>query len=461
MTAKPSVAKRIIISEFASEIKRHRIPTKLDDEIFFRDDKDSNKRRPVYKVPVELLRFRKDNGRIASDVATYETSKGQLNEATDFGQSVLRGFLARKDPQTTVKLKNSITKSGQLENAVITADGFLINGNRRKLVLESLLEEKPGKESYRYLKVVILPGISENEPPPTLKELEQIENRYQLHQLGKAEYYNFDKAISIKRKIEIGMSLDEQLRDDPNYVELNDQDFKKALRKFEDEFLEPLNCVDRYLKFYDRVGHYNTVSEGRTDSRGRWQAFLDYYKSVYRKTRDAEQRKKLQLRENEIRDVEDIAFKIIRKREIAGVNKKIHQIMRDLPKLLANPRAKKVLLGLTGKKAFLLSKEEIIDEQGHPLDEKTKDKVWGDKFGDTVSSSVQKAYSIVETKKVQDTPLQLLEGALGKLNHNHMHLDLIKPNRVKEALKLVRNIGIRARELERKLSMLQKRRQKS
>ena len=87
------------------------------------------------------------------------------------------------------------------------------------------------------MKVVILPCEGEEGGPPTLVEIEKIENRYQLRHSGKSEYYGFDRALSIKRKINIGLSLKEQLRDDPVYVNATEAQLNKAVRKFEKEYL--------------------------------------------------------------------------------------------------------------------------------------------------------------------------------------------------------------------------------
>ena len=103
---------------------------------------------------------------------------------------------------------------GQREPAFITCDGFLINGNRRKMVIDQLKSDFPEDDRYPFMKVVILPGLNEPGGPPSLVEIEKLENRYQLQSDGKSEYYGFDRALSMKRKIELGLSLEEQLRDD-------------------------------------------------------------------------------------------------------------------------------------------------------------------------------------------------------------------------------------------------------
>src|SRR3972149_4909317 len=248
---------RRIIDDFANEInsKKETGAKPENTVIEFRNDRKIGKTRPIYLVPVKLLRFRKDNGRIASDVISYEKLNGVLDETFESTQEIIRKFLREKDEENNLKLKNSILHSEQKDPAIITCDGFLINGNRRKMVLEEL--------NIPTMKVVILPGKGEEGGPPTIKEIEQIENRYQLHSDGKSEYTNFDRAISIKRKIEAGISLEEQLRDDPSFVNLSDKEFKKIVQKYQEEFLGPLECIDRYLEQLGRAGLYDNISEGR------------------------------------------------------------------------------------------------------------------------------------------------------------------------------------------------------
>src|ERR1039458_9310805 len=123
MSKLPKNQARPIIQEFADEINSVKIEISNDKPIPFRDDKNQNKIRPGYKIPIELLRFRKDNGRISSDVLTWEISKGKLEEATDFGQGKLKRFLELKDPEPTNELINSLYKEGQDEKAIITVDG--------------------------------------------------------------------------------------------------------------------------------------------------------------------------------------------------------------------------------------------------------------------------------------------------------------------------------------------------
>lgn len=247
ITADPT---REIIEDFAKEIRKKQLKDQKPAKtiIRFRSDVQDKKEREIVKVPIKILRYRKDNGRIASDVLDYEINVGPLNERDAKTQKILHTFLYEKDQQKTEALKKSIMHEGQSETAIITCDGFLINGNRRRMVIQNLSGEYPKKEDYKYMSVVILPNEDEEGGPPTLNEIDKIENRYQMQDHGRSEYSGFDLALTFKRRIERGFPLEAQLRDDPRYSRLGRKDMKKQIKKIEKDYLQPLECAEKYLK---------------------------------------------------------------------------------------------------------------------------------------------------------------------------------------------------------------------
>ena len=153
---------RQIIEDFAREISIKKRPgAKPEKEVIeFRNDRINGIEREVFYAPIKILRFRKDNGRIASDVMSYEKINGRLDERLETTQDIIRKFLKEKDEEKNIQLKNSILHSGQTDPAIITCDGFLINGNRRKMVIEELFNDNNIHDKHRFetMKVVILPG---------------------------------------------------------------------------------------------------------------------------------------------------------------------------------------------------------------------------------------------------------------------------------------------------------------
>ncbi len=456
MTRISTSSARTIIEDFALEIRKRKDPKgpkPAKAVIDFRNERKIGREREIEFVPIDLLRYRKDNGRISSDVLDYEKSHALLKEDTEEAQEIIRQFLEDKDREKTDELFRSIEHDTQREPAIITCDGFLINGNRRKMVLERLLKKHPGDERFSRMKVVILPGKDDEAGPPTLLEIEQIENRYQLQSEGKSEYYNFDRALSIRRKIELGMSLKEQLGDDATYAGLPEKQFNDELKRVESDFLKPLECVDRYLEHLGRERLYATISAGRSDREGRWQAFVDYNK-FYQQMNDEKRRLHLGIGDREVGTIEDVAFKIIRKRELSKSESgnstglpKVHKIMRDLPKLVRNKDAKKELFKL--KEIDLhLNQEERFDATGREYDEQEIDKRWGNKYATEIIRQVKKAIQLHDLNRDREAPLTLLRTALEKLNHEDLEDPEISITEISEAMRLAREIKGRAEELE-------------
>ncbi len=421
---------RKIIDDFARLIDDKKLPgdnpTKAT--IFFRRDREDKIERNVWYVPTELLRFRKDNGRISSEVASYETLNAPLKEDDNEAQDVLRRFLEEKDEAKTNELMKTLAHDGQIEEAIITSDGFLINGNRRKMALGKLYQDTK-KDTFRWMRVVILPGKNDPGGPPTLLEIERIENKYQLQKDGKAEYYNFDRALSMRNKIDRGMMLEEILKDDPMYASLHEKEFNKVVEKTRKEFLDPLDSVDEYLEATNSAGLYNLISQGMSDREGRWQAFLDFNSTVESKLKNEKQRLQLGIKDDEVGKVKDIAFKIIRQR--AFPDKKLHQIMRAYPKLLADPDAKQEL--------FALQSVNMGTSAQGSHDEREKD--WRDKNSTLIIKHVKKALNLLEFKKSKEEPITTLENVLLELQGDSLQpqnvslVDLSKVMKIAEEIR--------------------------
>lgn len=440
---------RKIIEDFAKAIKIKRIDGHLPEDtiIEFRNDHQNRRTRKIWLLPTNILRFRKDNGRIASNLMNYEKINGRLDETLEETQEILRKFLKEKDEEKNITLKKSILHSGQNEPAIITCDGFLINGNRRKMVIEELFNDPKisDKKNFETMKVVILPGSDDigEGGPPTIKEIEQIENRYQLQSDGKAEYTNFDRAISIQRKIRSGMTLEEQLRDDPSYIGMSDKEFKKELQKCQDDFLEPLECADRYLEQLDRKGLYDNITEGRADREGRWYSFIDYYKSIYKPLQDEKTRTNVfGIEEDEVGEIEDVAFKIIRKKDFPRM--KTHQVIRDFSKILKDKNAKKEIMKIKTVPHELYKTDFNEDD-----DFKTIDKKWGKKHETLLVGRVVESIRIMEHTRELETPITLLNEALKKLNHENMNPDGMNILSSNEAWEKCKEIQQRAHGLEK------------
>ncbi|MDH3976726.1 MAG: hypothetical protein OEV42_20885 [Deltaproteobacteria bacterium] len=112
-----------------------------EDVIDFKNNLLDKKISKIYSIPAKELKFRKENGRIKAEVESYEKVNGIIDENSKVGQALIESFLSKNDPEKKTVLKQQIKHKGQLQPAIITCDGFLINGNRRKMILEELYDE--------------------------------------------------------------------------------------------------------------------------------------------------------------------------------------------------------------------------------------------------------------------------------------------------------------------------------
>lgn len=453
---------REIIDDFASEVRQKRVagakPSKT--VINFRNDRNDGIERTVWQVPIDILRYRKDNGRIASDVMDHQRNVGILHETDEHAQALIATFLEEKDPQKTADLRQAIMHAGQTEPAIITCDGFLINGNRRKMVMAKLHKDHPENDTFAYMKCVILPGKEEGEGgPPNLIEIEKLENRYQLQSDGKSEYYGFDRALSIKRKIELGLTLRDQLKDDPRYAHISEADLDKAVNDYEKSYLRPLECVDRYLKQFRRDGQYRTISTGMSDPEGRWQAFIDYSDTFTRYFANPKKLLELGIDDDEVGAIEEAAFDIIRLRTIPDMPK-VHMIMRSLPKYCGTREGKKEILKIADEVELTVPPAECLAKGGQPLPANEIEAKWASKNKQPITHRLKKASQIHDSHKEKETPLGLLEAAHKKLTHDDMDIRSIVNTELGKARQLVTAIKERADELERDIYHLEKERKK-
>jgi hypothetical protein len=447
---------REIVRDFADAIKQKLDSNVLPDNtvIDFRDWRQENRPSDIHKIPTELLRYRKDNGRIASDVLHYEQNKIKLDEKSKEDQEIIKDFLYKKDPKQTEILMNSLAHNGQIDPAIITADGFLINGNRRKVALEKLFDQTH-EDKYRWMKVVKLPDYDEPGGAPTIRQIEQVENRCQLQKDGKSEYYDFDKALSIRQKKEKGMSLEDQLRDDSQFANLELNKFKGAVAKHEKNFLKPLEHIDEYLEYLGAPKAYNKISTGPSDKEGRWEAFLQFSKGLGSVLEDKKSMLKYKIKDNEVGKIKDAVFKIIRRREFpksVGV-RKLNQFVQEMPKIFSNPEAKKELFHLNDI-PLKLDKKDMIDKDGKEISERAKDRKWGKLHGTNIIGTVKRGYGFYTNVLEREGPLTLLDAALKKLEHPGMETDNV--SELDKARKLAVKVKEKAHELEKEFFEHQK-----
>ena len=438
---------RDIIDDFAQEIRVKKIEASPAEStrIDFRNGMAENREETVYKVPLDLLRYRKENGRISSSVKSYERTTGLLDGSDSEAQTILQKFLRDKDPEKTDELKQLLRTEGQREPGIITADGFLINGNRRRVALDELRGEYPSVDRHQTMKVVILPGKDDEGGPPTIKEIDQIENRYQLQTEGKAEYYGFDAALSIRDKELSGYTLEQQMRDDPQYTLMDKTEFTRAVKKRRRDLLEPLECVDEYLDSIARPGEYWAVSRGLGDQEGRWQAFIDLSQAFSARAKTPRGLQTMGIDQTEAGAIMQAAYTVIRMRTLPGF-RKLNEIMRDLPRYAQH--GKTHLLEIHRNTKHDLPTQDTTNDKGEPLPQDAIEEKWKSKYRSEVTRRLIHAREASQSGGEKNAPLVLLADALKKLTHGNMVVENIPTHDLVAALKLGNQLCARADELK-------------
>ena len=199
---------------------------------------------PFFRLPIDLLRYNTNNGRLAMDIREWEETEGRRLDDSDSNDiSVIRGLLLQLDERKTRELKEDIRKKGQMEPGVITHNGVVINANRRMAVIEQLHEEEPtGK--WKYLEVVRLDSSTSE------ADLWKIEAGLQLSKEKVAEYHPVNELLKIKEGKDRGLEPSEiaaaMYGRDEEYV---------------NDALQRLGLIDEFLRFMRQVGKYGVIKK--------------------------------------------------------------------------------------------------------------------------------------------------------------------------------------------------------
>lgn len=154
--------------------------------------KGKTKNKKVYSIPLDQLKYNKKNGRIASYIVEYSVTNGELPE--DYN-NILEKYIIQSNLSSFRKTKDNIKIFGQLEPAVVLADGTIVDGNRRFTALRQLSREGAGSE-FAYLKAIIL-----DQSQFTEKEIKIFELNLQHGREERVDYNPIEYLIDIYRDL--------------------------------------------------------------------------------------------------------------------------------------------------------------------------------------------------------------------------------------------------------------------
>lgn len=213
---------------------------------------DDIKQMEVYNIPLEYLIYNHYNGRILSRTKSIEISRGEdlnVEEQKDF--ELVAKLLWESNLSRNKNTLKDLKSKGQLKTGIVTADGVIIDGNRRAMLLNRL-----GKKEFR---AIVLP-IKLDEDPIKIEELETTYQMGEDEKLGYNPIEKYLKADQIFTKLTEKYTKEEALKKISDWM-------GEEKSKIE-HYLGIVGLIDEYLEYLDYTGVYamaDTPNDGKED----------------------------------------------------------------------------------------------------------------------------------------------------------------------------------------------------
>ena len=428
----PTVPAFIEISEIKEkDIEENKIDTGSTYVIPYKDWEMRQKPSEVYELPIQYCKFRLENGRIKTEILSHIKVQGKLKANEDETQKIISDYLGKSDRKTNEDLKKILKKEGQKDPAIITADGYLINGNRRCWAFQQLLKEDPD-ERFKKLKVVILPG-TKNPERPTISDIAVLESRLQNYKTGKSEYTKMNKALTYYSYTQGNVPLEEILKYDATFGDSDEKKFKKNVQKFKKEYFEPIKLMDEYLESIGTPGDYKRVAN-------RWMSFEELAVKVTSQLKNEKFLVENNIEKNEIGIIKSAGFNLIKIKDSHEVAADNRFLIRELVKWIKTEK----------KDVLKIGKIEDVDKEIKDIE--TRDSVWQENQGNQLIKIIKKLQGLTERAKDQEDPLNRLREALSKLKHEDLEVNQLEQMKIPDveiAFKLCNDIEAANNELKR------------
>ena len=199
----------------------------------------------VYRLPTNMLFYNINNGRFAAEYSErMKREGGHLNPEKKDDEAAIRELLLSIDEGETKRTYRDLEIRGQWNCGIITIDGYLIDGNRRKAII-SKLHADTGQESWKYMDVARLAG------PITPEDLWALEAGIQLGKDEIVRYGPINELLKIREGKRAGLSEQEIV------TALYGYDQEEEIH----EKLARLDLIEKYLQFVGKPGQYSLVKQ--------------------------------------------------------------------------------------------------------------------------------------------------------------------------------------------------------
>lgn len=205
-----------------------------------------------YEIPMDLIIYNVENGRIASLVKSYEREHSSLNPEKEEDAKQIAQFLYDSNDIANKKTKRNIVANGQLETGIITCDGVLVDGNRRVSLMRQIISDSSFSTSERArcekFRAIVLPEDADK------KEILRLETTFQMGSDEKVGYNAIEKYLHAQDLSDQGFSTSD-------ISEFMNLDGATEVTKL----LEIKQLIDEYLEYFGLDGLYTRLPKGFED----------------------------------------------------------------------------------------------------------------------------------------------------------------------------------------------------
>ncbi len=227
-------------------------------EVFYKSNTEMD-RLPVKEIPIDIdkntgLWYNPFNSRILAYKLRKESEleksgddrklSAQIKEDREYIQQVLleSAFYSGK---ATEDLEKELEETGQIDPAIISADGIIWNANRRVAIRQKLFKQT-GDPKWNTVEAVRLPSLS-------FKQLKQLEHRLQMAKEFREEYGSVNLRLRCRQATNPPENWTmAELRNSFHY-KYSKADIKK--------FIEEIDLIDEFLEFAKAPSDYPLIEQ--------------------------------------------------------------------------------------------------------------------------------------------------------------------------------------------------------
>ena len=151
------------------------------------------KKFSVYLVPIQLLTANPYNSRFKSQILSSSHDEKDSYYFGKKGQEEIKDWIFEQNPIKNRETIKDIKEKGQQTPGLITADGLIINGNRRFTLIQKLYEETKETTKFANFRTVILDEVFSYDH----QKIQELENKTQFGKDKTLDYNKIDKMLAI------------------------------------------------------------------------------------------------------------------------------------------------------------------------------------------------------------------------------------------------------------------------